>query len=266
MNLGLENRVCAVTGASSGIGFEVTRQLCSEGAKVLMISRNPEQLAAMSEVVRAEGGTAGVLVMDITEDHAGEHVVAAARQEFGGLDVLVNNAGASKWRDLEDAPEQDFRDQLELSVMAPLNLMRAALPGMLERGWGRIVNVSSTAGKRPSAMMPDYSVGKAAMLSLSRLFADRYAADGVLVNAVCPGPTGSELWMEPGGLLDQAKHESGADSRKEAEQAVGAKRPIGRLATPEEIASVITFLCSDRASYVSGAAWGVDGGTVPVIT
>jgi len=265
LNLGLENRVCAVTGASSGIGFEATRQLCSEGAKVLMISRNPEQLAAMSEVVRAEGGDAGVLVIDITADCAGEHILAAAKQEFGKLDVVVNNAGAAKWRDLEDAPEQDFRDQYELSVMAPLKLMRAAIPGMLERGWGRVVNVSSTAGKRPSAQMPDYSVGKAAMLSLSRLFADRYASQGVLVNAVCPGPTASELWVDPGGLLDQSKEAAGLDSRDSARDAVGAKRPIGRLATPEEIASVITFLCSDRASFVSGAAWGVDGGTVPVI-
>jgi 3-oxoacyl-[acyl-carrier protein] reductase len=265
LNLGLDNRVCAVTGASSGIGFEVSRQLCSEGAKVLMISRNPEQLAAMSEVVRAEGGIAGVLVMDITEDHAGEHVVAAARQEFGGLDVLVNNAGFARRQSLEDTPDQDFRDQLELSVMAPLNLMRAALPGMLEQGWGRVVNISSSAGKRPSEMMPDYSVGKAAMLSLSRLFAEQYAAQGVLVNAVCPGPTGSELWMEPGGLLDQARHASGGGSREEAKASVGSKRPIGRMATPEEIASVITFLCSDRASFVSGSAWGVDGGTVPVI-
>ncbi|HTU16345.1 MAG TPA: SDR family oxidoreductase [Solirubrobacterales bacterium] len=265
MNLGLENRVCAVTGASSGIGFEVTRQLCSEGAKVLMISRNPEQLAAMAEVVRAEGGEAGVLVIDITSDHAGEHIVAAAKQEFGRLDVLVNNAGVSQWRDLEDAPEQDFRDQFELSVMAPLNLMRASIPDMVDRGWGRVVNVSSSSGKRPSPLMPDYSVGKAAMLSLSKLFADKYADRGVLVNAVCPGPTASELWLEPGGLLDQSKEASGAESREEARAAVGAKRPIGRLATPEEIASAITFLCSDRASFVSGAAWSVDGGSVPVI-
>ena len=266
MNLGLRNRVCAVTGASSGIGFEVTRQLCAEGAKVLMISRNPEQLAAMSEVVRAEGGTAGVLVMDITEHHSGEHVLAAARQEFGQLDVLVNNAGMARRRALDDTPEEAFREQLELSVMAPLNLMRAAIPEMLNRGWGRVVNVSSSAGKRPSEMMPDYSVGKAAMLSLSRIFAERYAADGILVNAVCPGPTASEQWMEPGGLLDQARQASGGDSREEAERGVGSKRPIGRMATPEEIASVITFLCSDRASFVAGSAWGVDGGTVPSIT
>lgn len=254
-----------MTGASSGIGFEVSRQLCAEGAKVLMISRNPEQLAAMSEVVRAEGGTAGVVVMDITVDHAGEHILAAARQEFGGLDVLVNNAGFARRHSLEDVPEEDFRSQFELSVMAPLNLMRAAIPGMLEKGWGRIVNVSSSAGKRPSEMMPDYSVGKAAMLSLSRLFAERYAAQGVLVNAVCPGPTGSELWMEPGGLLDQTKEAEGQESREAARQAIGSKRPINRMATPEEIASVITFLCSDRASFVAGSAWGADGGTVPTI-
>ncbi|MCB0828743.1 MAG: SDR family oxidoreductase [Solirubrobacterales bacterium] len=265
MDLGLKGRVCAVTGASGGIGLEVTRQLCDEGARVLMISRDPEQLAAMAEVVRAEGGTVEVVVLDVTDDFAGDQVVAAAKQGFGQLDVLINNAGAARWRDLEDASEADYRFQFELSVMAPLNLMRAAIPDMARRGWGRVVNVSSTAGKRPSSQMPDYSVGKAAQLALSRQFADRYAGDGVLVNAVCPGPTASDLWMAPGGLLDQSRDEAGGESRDEALAAVGSKRPIGRLASPEEIASAIVFLSSERASYVSGAAWGVDGGTVPVI-
>jgi 3-oxoacyl-[acyl-carrier protein] reductase len=147
--------------------------------------------------------------------------------------------------------------------MAPMRLMRALIPGMRERGWGRVVNVSSTSGKRPSAMMPEYSVAKAAQLSLSRLFADLHAGDGVLVNAVCPGPTKSELWMDEGGLLDQSRADGA--SREEALEAAGAKRPIGRLAEPAEIGAVIAFLCSDQASYVSGAAWGVDGGTVQVI-
>jgi 3-oxoacyl-[acyl-carrier protein] reductase len=265
MDLGLKGRICAVTGASGGIGLEVTRQLCDEGAKVLMISRDPEQLAAMAEVVRAEGGTVEVVVLDVTDNFAGDQVVAAAKQGFGQLDVLINNAGAAKWRDLEEAAEEDYRFQFELSVIAPLNLMRAAIPEMAERGWGRVVNVSSTAGKRPSSQMPDYSVGKAAQLSLSRQFADRYADQGVLVNAVCPGPTASDLWMAPGGLLDQARDETAGQSRDEALTTVGAKRPIGRLASPEEIASTIVFLSSERASYVSGAAWGVDGRTVPVI-
>jgi NAD(P)-dependent dehydrogenase (short-subunit alcohol dehydrogenase family) len=114
--------------------------------------------------------------------------------------------------------------------------------------------------------MPEYSVAKAAELSLSRLFADRYASSGVLVNAVCPGPVEAELWMERGGLLDQSRELSGAKrGREEALRAVGAKRPIGRLAEVGEIASAIVFLCSEQASYVSGAAWSVDGGTVQVI-
>jgi NAD(P)-dependent dehydrogenase (short-subunit alcohol dehydrogenase family) len=113
--------------------------------------------------------------------------------------------------------------------------------------------------------MPEYSVAKAAELSLSRLFADRYARRGVLVNAVCPGPVESELWMEPGGLLDQSKELSGAASREEALREAAEKRPIGRLATADEIAAAIVFLCSERASYVAGAAWSVDGGTVQVI-
>ena len=113
--------------------------------------------------------------------------------------------------------------------------------------------------------MPEYSVAKAAELSLSRLFADRYAADGVLVNAICPGPTKSELWMEEGGLLDQSQAAAGHDDREQALEAAGARRPIGRLAESEEIAAAIVFLCSERASYVAGAAWSVDGGTVQVI-
>ena len=265
MDLGLKGRVCVVTGASGGIGLEVTRQLCDEGAKVVMVSRDPEQLAAMREVVRAEGGEVEVVVQDVTVDCAGQHIIASAKQSFGKVDVLVNNAGVAEWKPLEEASEDDFRFEFEMSVIAPLNLMRAAIPEMAEQGWGRVVNVSSTAGKRPSSMMPDYSVGKAAMLSLSRQFAERHASEGVMVNAICPGPTASDLWMAEGGLLDQAKEAAGHETREEALRAAGEKRPIGRLATPEEIASAIVFLCSERASYVSGAAWGIDGGTVPVI-
>jgi 3-oxoacyl-[acyl-carrier protein] reductase len=181
------------------------------------------------------------------------------------VDVLVNSAGAARWRPLEDVPDEDWQAAWEVNVMAPMRLMRAVVPGMAQRGWGRIVNVASTSGKRPSAMMPEYSVAKAAELSLSRLYADRHAAEGVLVNAVCPGPTKSEMWMAEGGLLDQSRAASGASSREAALAEAGAKRPIGRLAEPAEIGAVIAFLCSEHASYVAGAAWSVDGGTVQVI-
>jgi 3-oxoacyl-[acyl-carrier protein] reductase len=269
MDLGLKGRGCVITGASRGIGRETARMLCEEGANVLLVARDQERLAVAAREAEkagaAAGGRAAHLALDITEKDAGERMLAATSERFGSLDVLVNSAGVARWRDLDDVPDEDWRAQYELNVMAPLRAMRAAAPAMAERGWGRVVNVCSTAGKRPSAAMPEYSVAKAAELSLSRLFADRYAKRGVLVNAICPGPATSEMWMEPGGLLDQSQEMSGAASRGEALAAAGSKRPIGRLAEVEEIAAAIVFLCSERASYVSGAAWSVDGGTVQVI-
>jgi 3-oxoacyl-[acyl-carrier protein] reductase len=251
VDLGLAGRAAVITGASRGIGRETARMLCAEGEAV--------------DECRAAGGGAEALALDVTDADAGTRIVSECERAFGKLDVVVNNAGTSQHRRLEDVPEEDWYAAWELNVMAPLRLIRAAIPGMAERGWGRVVNVSSSAGKRPSANMPEYSVAKAAELSLSRLFADRHAADGVLINAICPGPTKSELWMDEGGLLEQSQALAGHETREQALEAVGGGRPIGRLAEIEEVAGAIVFLCSERASYVAGAAWSVDGGTVQVI-
>jgi 3-oxoacyl-[acyl-carrier protein] reductase len=167
-------------------------------------------------------------------------------------------------RTLDELTDVEGHEQLELHVMAPLRLMRAAAPVMAERGWGRIVNVCSSSGKRPSLSNAAYSVSKAAQLSLSRVFADTYAASGVLVNAVAPGPVDTPLWLAEGGLADQAAAASGK-TRDEALESARAKIPLGRFGTEDEIAAVIAFLCSERASDVAGAAWSVDGGSVPTI-
>jgi len=265
MDLGLDGRACVVTGASRGIGLAVAERLCGEGGKVLLVARSAGTLdEAVSRCSSAGGGAQG-LALDITEPDAGERIVAEASERFGRLEVLVNNAGTASRRSLEDVTDDEWNAAWELNVMAPMRAMRAALPAMAERGWGRVVNVCSSAGKRPTTGTPEYSVAKAAELSLSRVFADVYAKRGVLVNAICPGPVKTELWMSPGGLLDQAMETGGHDSREEAVEAVGAGRPIGRLAEIDEIADAIVFLCSERASYVAGAAWSVDGGSVPVI-
>jgi 3-oxoacyl-[acyl-carrier protein] reductase len=179
------------------------------------------------------------------------------------VDILVNNAGTSRARSLEELTDDEWEEQWQLHVMASMRLMRAAVPGMLERGWGRIVNVGSSSGKRPSLSNPAYSVTKAAQLALSRVFADTYGGRGVLVNAVAPGPVESPLWMAEGGLADQAAERSGV-TREEALKAARGKIPIGRFGTEEEIAAVIAFLCSERASDVLGATWSVDGGAVPL--
>ena len=269
MDLGLKGRACVVTGASRGIGRATARTLCVEGADVLLVARSEDALLEAADECAAAGQEAGgraeSLVADVTEPEAAERIIKEAGDRLGQLDVLVNNAGTARRRDLDDVPDEDWYAAWELNVMAPMRLMRAATPGMRERGWGRIVNVSSSSGKRPSASMPEYSVAKAAELSLSRLFADRYAADGVLINAICPGAVKSELWTSEGGLLDQVMEMEGLSSREEALEAAAAGRPIGRLAEIDEVAGAIVFLCSEQASYTSGAAWSVDGGVVQII-
>jgi 3-oxoacyl-[acyl-carrier protein] reductase len=265
MDLGLTGRACAVTGASRGIGLATARALAAEGARVLLVARDEERLReAAASATRGSAGAAAVLALDVTTPDAGERVVAACVESFGSIDVLVNNAGTSRMSGIDELTDDDWREQLDLHVMAPMRLMRAAAPRMAEGGWGRIVNVCSSSGKRPSLSNVAYSVSKAAQLSLSRAFADTYAARGVLVNAVAPGPVETPLWLGKGGLADQAAAAKGG-SREEALEGARAKIPLGRFGTEHEIAAVIAFLCSERASDVAGAAWSVDGGSVPTI-
>lgn len=247
MDLGLRDEVCIVTGSTGGIGLVVARQLAEEGAIVVSTGR------------RADGPGSLHVVADLTQAGEAERVVGETMARFGRVDRLVNNVGGTGIRRFDELTDADWQASFELNLMSAVRVTRAVLPGMREREGGAIVNVSSTAGKRPSGGMPDYSVMKAAMLSFSRLVADLYAADGIRCNAVTPGPTATEAWLGDGGLADQQ------GDRDTVLAKVGAGRPLGRLAQPEEIAAVIVFLLSERASYVTGAAWSADGGTVPII-
>jgi 3-oxoacyl-[acyl-carrier protein] reductase len=261
MDLGLAGTACVVTGASSGIGLATARALAAEGARVMLVARTEERLR---EAVAEVGGQATALALDVTAFDAGERVVAACESAFGtSPEVLVNNAGTSRNRPLEELTDDEWDEQWQLHVMASMRLMRVAVPKMAERGWGRVVNVGSSSGKRPSLSNAAYSVTKAAQLALSRVFADSYAGKGVLVNAVAPGPVDTPLWLAEGGLADQAADQKGI-GRDEALEAARGKIPLGRFGTEDEIAAVIAFLCSKRASDVAGATWSVDGGAVPL--
>jgi 3-oxoacyl-[acyl-carrier protein] reductase len=265
VELGLEGRGCLVTGGTAGIGLATAQELARAGARVAVVGRDADRAAAVAAELEHLGAQEALPVAaDLATAQGAELAVTAASERFGGLDVLVNNVGAartSSWWELTDAA---WTQTFELNVLSYVRCTRAALPHLRASNQARIVNVSSTSGKRPSAGMPDYSVTKAAVLSFSRLLADVHASEGIIVNAVCPGPTLTPAWLGPGGLADQSSERSGKD-REATLAAVGGGRPLGRLAEPEEIASVIAFLCSARASYVTGAAWSADGGTVPVI-
>jgi 3-oxoacyl-[acyl-carrier protein] reductase len=260
MDLELRDRVCIVTGSTAGIGLETARILAEEGARVAICGRD----ATRVEAARADTGAALGIVCDLAEPEAPGRLVADVEEAFGRVDVLVNNIGYAVQTSFESLSDADWEFMWQLNVMSYVRAIQAAVPGMKERRYGRLVNVSSTAGKRPSTGMPNYTVSKAAVLSLSRLVADLYAKDGIACNAVCPGPTLSPAWIGPGGLAEQLAARSGK-SKEQVLEEVGKGRPVGRLAKPAEIAAVIAFLASDRASYVTGAAWSADGGTVPII-
>jgi NAD(P)-dependent dehydrogenase (short-subunit alcohol dehydrogenase family) len=255
VDLGLQSTVCLITGSTGGIGLESARLLAAEGATVVTSGRRDEAPGVGETLhVAAELSRAG----------EPERLVREVEEKLGRVDCLVNNVGLAVQRSFDEVTDAQWDELWQLNVMSYVRAIRAVLPGMRERRAGVIVNVSSTAGKRPSASMPDYSVTKAAVLSLSRLIADVYAKDGIRCNAITPGPTATEAWLAAGGLADQQAARSGK-TRDEVLAAVGGGRPLGRLAEPEEIAAVIAFLCSPRSGYVTGAAWSADGGTVPII-
>src|SRR4051794_3768404 len=219
MNLGIEGRVCVVTGGTRGIGAATARMLAQDGARVLSVARHGADVE-----------------LDVTAPDAAERLLAACSEPPW---ALVNNAGTSQARALEDLTDADWQQQWELHVMAPMRLMRAFAPAMADAGGGRIVNVSSSAGRRPSGRLDaSYSVTKAAELSLSRVFADAFAGKAVLVNAVTPGAVEGELWTEEGGLADQVAARTG-QTREQVLEAMRSSPPLGRMGTDDEIAAVI---------------------------
>ena len=247
MEARLDDRVVVITGGSAGIGLAAAEEMAKSGAAVVTVSR---------------GGGPGVgetlhVAADLGERGEPQRVVAEVEARLGRVDVLVNNVGLAVARRLEDVTDDDWELSWRLNVLSAVRATSAALPGMLERGRGAIVNVASTAGRRPSRSLSDYSVTKAALLAYSRQVAETYAKQGIRCNAVIPGPTLTPSWTAPGGLAEQQ------GDREAVLAAAQAARPLGRFATPDEIAAVIVFLASDAASYVTGAEWSVSGGSVP---
>jgi 3-oxoacyl-[acyl-carrier protein] reductase len=261
MDLELADHGAVVTGASRGIGREIARRLAGEGARLVLVARSEDGLA---ETAAQCGGQASTFATDLTDPEAAERIFAVAADRLGQVEVLVNNAGVSADLPLSTITASDFQAQFEIHVLAPLRLMQVFAPAMAERGYGRIVNVASIAGRRPTQTNIAYSAAKAAELSLTRAFADYYAGQGVCVNAVNPGAVDGPMWMEPGGLADQIAAHRGLD-RDQVLANARTVAPRGEFATGDEIAPVVALLCSPLAANVIGAGWQVDGGSIQSI-
>jgi NAD(P)-dependent dehydrogenase (short-subunit alcohol dehydrogenase family) len=262
MDLDLAGRVAVVTGASKGIGFAVTRTLLEEGVSVVATSRS------RTAELDALGGNLLHVSADLMDPEAPAAAVAGAVENFGGVDILVNNAGGPPpgvklprygFRELTDG---DWRDMFEFNLYSAVRACRAAIPLMLERGGGAIVNVSSGLARQASAMNVDYTAAKAALMSLTKSLAEEFAPQGIRVNGVCPGPTRTAWWTDEGGAADIIAAQAGADRESVITTLAPEMMQIstGRLVDPQEIADAVVMLASPRSASTVGAEIVVDGG------
>ena len=259
MELGLEGKVAFITGASEGIGYAAAESFAREGAKVGICARRPEPLNEAAQRLRATGGDIYAAPADVTDPSALEAAAGGCVHALGPIDILVNNAGGAHRSELLAVTDEEWQYSWDMMLMAAVRLCRHVIPGMRERRWGRIINVSSIYGRQPGPEVHDYNVVKAALINLTKCLANEYAADNVLANIICPGPILTPLWVRKATGLAR---EQGTTMETVIEQLAERNVPLGRYGKPEEVADFIVFLASERASFTTGASFNVDGGMV----
>ena len=257
MDLGIAGRAAIVTGSSRGIGRAVAERLCREGANVALCARNRDSLGEAERALEAiGGGRVRAVEADLTQAGAAERVVEAAVSAWGKIDILVNNAGAARGIPFDELTEELWLENLRLKLFGYLRMARLALPHLRRNGWGRIVNVAGTAGLQPNAHAMPVGLNNAGILNVMKALADAEAANNILVTTVCPGPILTERQTR---LLEDAAKTKGITIEAAQREATGAI-PLKRMGRPEEVADVVAFLASERASYLTGSFVIVDGG------
>ena len=270
MDLGLTNRIALVTGASKGIGAAIAHELAREGADVAICARDPAVLDETARQLAALGRQVIAVSADLATGAGVQAVVDATLARFGRVDILVNNVGGAGgpggFMNLRD---EHWQLAWDLNVMAAVRFSRALIPGMVERRWGRIINIASTSAREPDTVVVHYNCAKAGLLALSKTLANAYAKDGVLVNCVLPGLTRTPAVESSAAkrLKEQGVDVDGMTADDLVNRYYIPRRPlpVGRIGQPEDLAAIVAFLASERASWITGTAINVDGGWVKSI-
>jgi 3-oxoacyl-[acyl-carrier protein] reductase len=257
MELGIKGRTAIVAAASSGLGKATAMVLAAEGARVVINARREDELAAAADEIRSATRTEVLPIAgDVTNEDNVRNLVSETLNRFGSVDILVANAGGPPAGFFDDFSAQDYRHALELNLISTINLCREAVPHMRKRGWGRIVAITSIAAKQPVENLILSNTARAGVLGFMKSLSQQVAREGITVNTVCPGYH----------LTDRLKSLAPLTAKKEgiSVEAVyarwAASTPMNRIGDPEEFAAVVGFICSERASYLTGAVIQVDGG------
>ena len=259
MDFGLKNKVALVAAASSGIGFACARELAREGARVFLCSRGAQHAADAAQKIHEETGAdvAGI-ACDVTDDAAVQSFVNLAIERGGKIDICVTNAGGPPAKTFAEADLETFRQAFELNALSAIRFAKLMLPGMIERKWGRIVNITSVSVKQPIDGLLLSNTVRAGLTGWAKTVSNEVAANGVTVNNVAPGYTLTERQD----YLAEVRGQATGKSKQEIIDSWADQAPIRRMAQPEEIAAAVAFLASERASYITGVTLQVDGGWV----
>ena len=266
MELGLKGKVAVVTGSSRGIGKAVALALASEGCEVALTARDKKELGQAAEEFKKLGVKPLTVPVDLTKPAGAKRLIRETAKRFGRIDILVNNVGGPlHFLPFSQLTDHDWREELEVDLMAPIRACREVLPWMRRQGGGRIINIASISAVEMEEKFPDYRVAKAALIALSKYLSIELASSNILVNAVLPGSVWTPSWEREAEAM--AKRE-GTSVRKMAQRLrtiTEAEIPLGRMGRPEEIAQVVTFLASPNLAWMTGALVRIDGGAAKLI-
>jgi 3-oxoacyl-[acyl-carrier protein] reductase len=259
MDLGLNGKVALVTGASSGLGLAIARELAAEGAQVAMVARRKTELERQAADISAAGpGRAVAIVGDVSQPDTPARVARQVERELGPVDILVANAGGPPSTTFATTTEEQYRAALELNLLSSIRLAHACVPGMQSRRWGRVIFLTSMAAKQPSPGLLLSNTARSGLLGFAKTLATEVARDNVLVNTVLPGHFDTARATE---LARMRAEREKRDLEDVLRQRI-ASIPLGRAGEPRELAAVVAFLASDRASFLTGGAIQIDGGQI----